>query len=287
MLQTLSTHGRPGYSGRSKRPSNLKTIAKPSKTAMEGAGYKHSLKHGLRGTRAGAVEDNAGSVSEALPLLIEKPRVEPPKQKIDWVATGACFLFPAIGGLLFGYDIGATSGVSLSVTGAETSGTTWYDLNSFQAGLLVSLSLLGALMGSIVTLIAGNKLGRRTELILASALYGGSACLMSSAGSLGQLLLGRTLYGVGIGFAMHAAPAYIAETTPSSVRGLLISLKEAVIVGGILLGYLVGYLFIEQEAGWRNMTLTAVPLAITLAVGMVSHLDTYTCTSTADADEHA
>lgn len=38
-------------------------------------------------------------------------------------------------------------------------------------------------------------------------------------------------YGLGIGFGMHAAPAYIAETAPPSVRGLLISLKEAAIGG--------------------------------------------------------
>ena len=36
------------------------------------------------------------------------------------------------------------------------------------------------------------------------------------------LLTGRVIYGLGIGFAMHAAPAYIAETAPASVRGLLI-----------------------------------------------------------------
>ena len=36
---------------------------------------------------------------------------------------------------------------------------------------------------------------------------------------------------------MHAAPIYIAETAPPSARGALVSLKEAMIVGGILLGY--------------------------------------------------
>ena len=30
------------------------------------------------------------------------------------------------------------------------------------------------------------------------------------------------MYGLGIGFAMHAAPAYIAEAAPARVRGLLI-----------------------------------------------------------------
>jgi len=34
--------------------------------------------------------------------------------------------------------------------------------------------------------------------------------------------------------AMHAAPMYIAETAPSQIRGMLISLKEFFIVLGML-----------------------------------------------------
>ena len=45
---------------------------------------------------------------------------------------------------------------------------------------------------------------------------------MSFAPNLELLLLGRGLYGLGIGFAMHAAPAFIAEAAPAKVRGLLI-----------------------------------------------------------------
>ena len=81
------------------------------------------------------------------------------------------------------------------------------------------------------------------------------------ADSLPHLLLGRAIYGCGIGnegvgvlalfprvrnqpslavpptgLAMHAAPAYIAETSPPSVRGLLLSCKEVAIVGGMLAG---------------------------------------------------
>ena len=40
---------------------------------------------------------------------------------------------------------------------------------------------------------------------------------MYVAPSLPSLLVGRVMYGVGIGFAMHAAPAYIAETCPARV----------------------------------------------------------------------
>lgn len=84
------------------------------------------------------------------------------------------------------------------------------------------------------------------------------------------LIIGRVLYGLGIGFAMHAAPAYIAETAPVNLRGLLISLKEAFIVGGILLGYLVSYLFVDANAGWRLMYGISLPLAVIFGLGMVS-----------------
>ncbi|CAE8601956.1 unnamed protein product [Polarella glacialis] len=51
------------------------------------------------------------------------------------------------------------------------------------------------------------------------------------------IYLGFFIYGLGIGFAMHAAPIYIAEIAPSDVRGTLVSAKELVIVGGIFLGF--------------------------------------------------
>lgn len=37
---------------------------------------------------------------------------------------------------------------------------------------------------------------------------------------------------------MHGAPLYIAETCPSQIRGTLISLKELLIVLGILVFYI-------------------------------------------------
>ncbi|KAK9818055.1 hypothetical protein WJX72_006373 [[Myrmecia] bisecta] len=196
------------------------------------------------------------------------PGGAPEKPPVDWVMTGLAFLFPALGGLLFGYDIGATSGALVSITSATTSGTDWYNLTSFQSGAVVSSSLLGALLGSAAAFVVGDKLGRKRELLLAAVLYGAAAILMYSAPSLAILLAGRATYGVGIGFAMHAAPAYIAETSPASARGLLISLKELLIVAGILSGYLTSYLFVDDVGGWRNMYGLSLLPAIALSIGM-------------------
>lgn len=180
------------------------------------------------------------------------------------------FVFPALGGLLFGYDIGATSGATISVHSADLSGTTWFNLSSVQLGLVASGSLYGALGGSILAYRIADFLGRRIELVTAAALYISGALVTGFAPNFVVLIIGRLLYGVGIGLAMHGAPLYIAETCPPKIRGTLISLKELFIVLGILFGYLVGSFEIDVVGGWRYMFGLSAPLAAIMAVGMWS-----------------
>ncbi|XP_073002256.1 D-xylose-proton symporter-like 2 isoform X2 [Typha latifolia] len=163
------------------------------------------------------------------------------------------FFFPALGGLLYGYDIGATSGATISLESSELSGTTWYDLSSVEIGLVVSGSLYGALIGSILAFTVADFLGRRRELILSSLLYLVGAVLTALAPNFPIMVIGRFVFGIGIGLAMHAAPMYIAETAPSQIRGRLISLKEFFIVFGMLFGYISGSLYVGLVSGWRYM----------------------------------
>ncbi|KAL9271291.1 D-xylose-proton symporter-like 3, chloroplastic-like protein [Drosera capensis] len=185
-----------------------------------------------------------------------------------WSSVIFPFVFPALGGLLFGYDIGATSGATISLQSAELSGTTWFNLSAIQLGLVVSGSLYGALLGSALVYPIADFLGRKRELIIASVLYVLGGLSTAYAPGLGVLLLGRVLYGLGIGVAMHGAPLYIAETCPSQIRGTLISLKELFIVLGILLGYFVGSLEINVIGGWRYMFGFSVPAALLMGLGM-------------------
>ena len=119
--------------------------------------------------------------------------------------TSLCFLFPALGGALFGYDIGATSGALVSLTDPTLSGTSWFALDPIAQGAVVSCSLFGALAGSLGALVYGDRLGRRRELLIAAGCYCAGSLLMAMAPSLAVLLAGHTLYGIGIGFAMHGA----------------------------------------------------------------------------------
>lgn len=192
------------------------------------------------------------------------------REEFSWSSVILPFLFPALGGLLFGYDIGATSGATISLRSAELSGTAWFNFSAVQLGLVVSGSLYGALLGSIAVYPLADFLGRRRELIVAATLYALGGSLTSYASSLNVLLIGRLIYGLGIGLAMHGAPLYIAETCPTQIRGTMISLKELAIVLGILLGYFVGNYEINAVGGWRVMFGFSAPIALIMGLGMLS-----------------
>ncbi|CAN8253272.1 unnamed protein product [Cochlearia groenlandica] len=191
-------------------------------------------------------------------------------ESFSWSSVIRPFVFPALGGLLFGYDIGATSGATLSLQSPALSGTTWFNFSPVQLGLVVSGSLYGALLGSLLVYGVADFLGRRRELIIAAVLYLLGSLITGCAPDLNILLAGRLLYGLGIGLAMHGAPLYIAETCPSQIRGTLISLKELFIVLGILLGFSVGSFQIDVVGGWRYMYGFGTPVACLMGLGMWS-----------------
>eukprot|EP01041_Mallomonas_annulata_P011154 gene11154-23314_t len=178
-----------------------------------------------------------------------------------WLPT---FGTAATGGLLFGYDIGSSSSV-VRILGQGTS--EFGQMDPFLLGQVASGSLLGAMCASALLIFLGDsKIGRKIELLTASALFSLGTAVQSFGVGLPIILFGRVIYGLGIGTAMHVAPLYIAETSPNNLRGKLVSLKEAAIVGGIVLGYAAGAVF-GNEGGWRNVFECAIPMEILMILG--------------------
>lgn len=183
------------------------------------------------------------------------------------------FLFPAVAGGLFGWDIGISSGALENITASAAHGGDGFALSSIQSGQFVSASLFGALTASAVAGAGiGDRLGSRRELALAAALYMIGSVSASAASGFELLVFSKLIYGLGVGFAMQSAPVYIAETAPSSLRGSLISLKEGFIVGGILLGYLASEGVITTDGGWRQLWLEAMPVIGLLLAGALTWL---------------
>ena len=190
------------------------------------------------------------------------------------------FLVPAYAGLLFGYDIGGTSFALQSLLDVRLGSVLWSETVRESAawqGIVVSAASFGGLLSSTLVLLTGlgDLVGRKRELQIGGLLYLLGGCLEYSSlymdHGLSWLILGRIIYGLGVGLSMHAAPTYLGEMSPASIRGLLISLKEAAIVTGILLGYIVGYAFSETSAGWAHVYATSM-LGSTLMLGLSLHI---------------
>jgi len=119
------------------------------------------------------------------------------EQKFNLPPWLPAFSTAALGGLLFGSDIGSSSSaVRIIGTGATDLGA----LDPFQLGQIASASLLGATIaaGSLIA-IGDKKVGRKTELITAASLFSIGTLVQSLGPSYPIIILGRIIYGLGIG----------------------------------------------------------------------------------------
>ncbi len=185
----------------------------------------------------------------------------------------------ALGGLLFGYDTGVISGALLFI-GKD------FQLNAFLEGFIVSSLLLGAVVGAGISGALSDRLGRRTIILAAAAIFAIGAIGAGLAPSVGVLIFFRFFLGLGVGSASALVPSYISESAPTDVRGSLSSLFQLAITLGILIAYLVNFAFASIES-WRwPLGLAFVP-ALVLLVGMYFLPETPRWLVSKDRDEEA
>jgi SP family xylose:H+ symportor-like MFS transporter len=192
-------------------------------------------------------------------------------------------LVATLGGLLFGYDTAVISGAVDSLkTVFHLDEATYGSLATFYHGATVSSALIGCILGSAVSGIFAEKLGRKNSLLLAAIMFFISALgaaypefffFTKGEGSV-QVLIAFNIYriigGIGVGLASAICPMYIAEIAPAEIRGKLVSWNQFAIIFGMLIVYFVNYFITKGEAqewidatGWRYMFASnAVPAAI-------------------------
>ncbi|PIS00948.1 MAG: sugar porter family MFS transporter [Chlamydiae bacterium CG10_big_fil_rev_8_21_14_0_10_35_9] len=154
-------------------------------------------------------------------------------------------LFAALGGLLYGYDIGVISGALLFIQKD-------IPLSTEQTSLVVAAVLGG---GSIATLISGpmaDWIGRKKMIILAAIIVIIGTILLAGAYNFSSLLLGRLIQGISIGIITIVIPLYIAEATPKNMRGRGLALFQLILTLGILLAYAIN-LLLAPSGNWRGM----------------------------------
>ena len=177
------------------------------------------------------------------------------------ITFGACFM-AAVGGFLFGYDIGVISGALLSIERE-------FQTSDFVAELITAGVLVGAMIGAGLGGVLADRLGRRRSNMVAGVVFAVGAVFLGFVPDTDWLIAGRILIGVGVGIASVVGPLYISETSPAEKRGGRVSLFQFAIVFGILAAYVVDAFFTGVPDGWRWMfALGGIP-GVLLFIGFI------------------
>nr|WP_274636280.1 sugar porter family MFS transporter [Microbacterium bovistercoris] len=172
-------------------------------------------------------------------------------------------IIAAIGGLLFGFDTGVISGALLFVKKDLHAG-------SVAQEWIVSVLLLGAILGAILSGYLADRLSRKWTKVISGCVYVIGALGCAFAINIPMLIAFRFILGLSVGTASFVAPLYISEVSPPRIRGGLVSFNQLLITLGILLAYLVNFAFANVPDGWRWMLgVGAIPGAA-LAIGMLT-----------------
>ena len=168
-------------------------------------------------------------------------------------------LVSAMGGLLFGYDW-------VVIGGAKPFYELFFSISDspVMQGVAMSTALVGCLIGAMVAGAAADRYGRKPLLTVAAVLFTVSAVATGLFSDFTLFNIARFIGGVGIGVASALSPMYIAEVSPTAIRGRMVSLNQMTIVLGILAAQVVNMLLAKEtsvaenqawnvEWGWRWM----------------------------------
>ena len=146
----------------------------------------------------------------------------------------------ATGGLLFGFDIGVISGAIPYLQSKFELDNSWIEI-------ITTSGLLGAVIGAMFCGRISDLVGRK-KVILASALVFAIGAIWSgSASSPLNLVFARLFLGLAIGVSSFAVPLYIAEISPTKIRGTLVSMFQLLITIGVLVSYFSDLAFALPE----------------------------------------
>ncbi len=154
-------------------------------------------------------------------------------------------LVAALGGLLFGYDTAVISGTVTQVTQQ-------FSLTTMESGWYVGCALLGSIIGVIFAGKLSDSIGRKKTMIISAVLFTSSAIGCALSHNLDQLVFWRIVGGGGIGIVSIVSPLYIAEISPASHRGRLVSLYQLAITIGFLAAYLMNFYLLELSATFTS-----------------------------------
>ncbi len=136
-----------------------------------------------------------------------------------------------------------------------------FSLSAAAAGGLASVTLLTSAIGGIAFGVLADRIGRARSLVWSILIYSVFTALTATSHSLAQLVLWRSLVGIGLGGEWAAGSVLVSESWPAEHRGKAIGLMQS--------GWAIGYIFAALLAsailpahGWRVLFAIGVAPAL-------------------------
>ncbi|KAJ0971880.1 hypothetical protein J5N97_019839 [Dioscorea zingiberensis] len=198
-------------------------------------------------------------------------------------------LVAATGGLIFGYDLGISGGVTAmdpfllkffpsvyQMEKVDKSTNQYCKFDSELLTLFTSSLYVAALLASFFASFVTRVFGRKWSMFCGGITFLAGSAINGVAENLFMLILGRFLLGVGVGFANQSVPVYLSEMAPTHLRGMLNIGFQLMITIGILAANLINYVTSKIEGGWGwrvSLALAAVPASV-ITIGSLFLPDT-------------
>jgi MFS family permease len=139
-----------------------------------------------------------------------------------------------------------------------------FQFDSKTAGGLASVTLLASAMGGIIFGVIADYIGRKKALIATILIYSLCSAGTATAQNLWQLILWRSLLGLGMGGEWSSGAVLVSETWPAEHRGKAIGIMQSGWALGYILAALVSALILPRF-GWRALFLVGVlPALLTI-----------------------
>jgi len=161
-----------------------------------------------------------------------------------------------------GYDISVLNGAIVLIQN-DLGISTW------EVSLVVAMTPLFVIPGSLIGGSLGDRHGRRFALIVTCALLSVGPLFMALAPSFAYLLAARCLVGIAIGMGIVTVSAYLGEISGANMRGRVIVLQEVFLNFGMLAGYIASYLLLGVKHDWRWMLAFGSVLPCCLLFGLM------------------
>jgi sugar porter (SP) family MFS transporter len=194
-------------------------------------------------------------------------------------------ILAACGGLMFGYDVGISGGVTsmndflakffpnvlANKLRSANTGNTYCQYNDQKLQAFTSSLYLAGLVSTFFAAPVTRRYGRKPTMLIAGLCFCAGVVFNAAAQDLAMLIIGRVLLGWGVGFANQAVPLYLSEMAPTRWRGGLNILFQLAVTIGILFANLVNYGTGKMKHdGWRvSLGLAGIPAGLLTLGGIL------------------